>query len=362
MTHIAILSPCIVHGDAVSNDVLGMHQALNKYGYEVKVFAADWTISNPLIKHVKNIKNFICRSDDILIYHYSVGWDVGFKLLKELKCRKIIKYHNVTPPEFYEGINADYVSVCQFGRKELKSLVDAHCDLYLSDSEYNAQELYSQGVCRTNGLVIPPFHHIERLEHIEADFTVLNKYQDGRTNILMVGRLAPNKGHVALINAFNIYHSSYNRESRLLIVGQQDDRLKSYTTLLYEKVESLGLQEAVVFTGGVSDEALKAYYLVSNIFMTTSEHEGFCVPLVESMAMKLPIIAYGSSAIPYTVGKTGLVWEQLDPYLLAGSVDYIVKNEFISASLGEMGWRRYKEIFANEQIETRFMEALKSLV
>jgi glycosyltransferase involved in cell wall biosynthesis len=96
--------------------------------------------------------------------------------------------------------------------------------------------------------------------------------------------------------------------------------------------------------------------------MTTSEHEGFCVPLVESMAMKLPIVAYGSSAIPQTVGKTGLVWEQPDAHLLAGSVDYLVKNEFISARLGEMGWRRYKEVFTNEQIESKFMEILKSLV
>lgn len=362
MTHIAILSPRIIDGDAVSNDVIGMHQSLIKYGYEVQIFAADWTVSKPLIKHVNAIKPFLSKSSDIFIYHYSVGWDIGLSLLQELKCRKIIKYHNVTPPEFYEGINAEYFSVCKIGREQLKSIVDARCDLYLSDSEYNAQELYSKGVCRTTGLVLPPFHHIERLQQIESDFTIIDKYQDGKTNILMVGRLAPNKGHLALIDAFNVYYTSYNRESRLLIVGQEDERLRSYTTLLYEKVQSLSLQEAVVFTGEVSDKALKAYYLVSNIFMITSEHEGFCVPLVESMAMKLPIVAYGSSAIPYTVGKTGLVWGQLDPYLLAGSVDYIVRNEFISASLGEMGWRRYKEIFANEQVETRFMEALKSML
>ena len=267
MTHIAILSPRIIDGDAVSNDVIGMHQALVKYGYEVQVFAGDWSISKPIIKHVNEIKHFLSTTYDIFIYHYSVGWDVGLNLIQELKCRKIIKYLNITPQKFYEGINVEYVNVCRLGREQLESIVDARCDLYLSDSEYNAQELYSKGVCRTNGLVLPPFHHIERLQYIEADFTVLDKYQDGKTNILMVGRLAPNKGHVALIDAFKIYHSSYNRESRLLIVGQEDERLRSYTTLLYEKVKSLGLQEAVVFTGGVSDEALKAYYLVSNIFM-----------------------------------------------------------------------------------------------
>lgn len=362
MTNIAILTPSIIDGDAVSNDVIGMHQALIKYGYQVQVFAAGWSIPNPEIKNVNEINNFVCKSSDVFIYHYSLGWDAGLNLIKQLNCKKVVKYHNVTPQNFFEGINADYVIACRVGREQLKFIAEARCDLYLSDSEYNAEELYSNGVSKKTNLVVPPFHHIERMQHIEADFTILDKYQDGKTNILMVGRLAPNKGHVALIDAFNVYHNNYNRESRLLIVGKEDERLKSYTALLYEKVKSLGLQEAVVFTGGVSDQLLKAYYLVSNVFMITSEHEGFCVPLVESMAMKLPIVAYGSTAIPYTVGKTGLVWEQPDPYLLAGSVDYIARNEFISASLGEMGWRRYKETFANEQIETRFMEALKSLL
>lgn len=361
MTKVAILTPNLTNGDAVSNDVIGMYQALNKAGYEVQVFAADWSVSQPKVELPEKINRFLCDSD-IFIYHYSVGWDFGLNLLKELKCKKIVKYHNVTPPNFYEGINADFVNACQVGREKLKSIVEADCNLYLSDSEYNAQELYSQGVSEANSLVLPPFHHIERLQYIEADFTVIDKYQDGQTNILMVGRVAPNKGHIALIDAFNIYHNTYNRESRLLIVGKEDERLKIYTTLLHEKVESLGLEAAVVFTGEVSDNALKAYYLVSNVFMITSEHEGFCVPLVESMAMKLPIVAYGSSAIPYTVGKTGLVWEQPDPYILAGSVDHITRNEFTSARLGQMGWHRYQETFVNEQIEVKFIEALKSLI
>jgi glycosyltransferase involved in cell wall biosynthesis len=361
MTRIAILSPLIVDGDAVSHDVLGMHQALLKAGYEAQVFAENWKVSTPKIKHTNKIKSFLQSSSDILIYHYSVGWLDGLALLHELNCRKIIKYHNVTPPIFYEGINTDYVSVCRAGREQLKSIVDVGCDLYLADSEYNAQELQAQGVSQAKSFVLPPFHHIDRLQYSDADLSVIDKYQDGKTNVLMVGRIAPNKGHLALIDAFNIYYRHYNPNSRLLIVGKPDERLKLYNELLFERVNSLNLKDAIVFTGEISCEALKAYYLVSQIFMITSQHEGFCVPLVEAMAMKLPIVAYGSSAIPQTVGKTGLVWEELNPHLLAGSVDHIVRNDFVSASLGEMGWRRYKGTFVNEQIETRFMEVLAHL-
>jgi glycosyltransferase involved in cell wall biosynthesis len=362
MTRIAILTPLVVDGDAVSHDVVGMYQALVKAGYEAQIFAEKWEISTPKIKHTKKINSFINTNSDILIYHYSVGWIDGLTLLHDLNCRKVIKYHNVTPPVFYEGINSDYVSVCRAGREQIKSIVDLDCDLYLSDSEYNAQELHSQGVSQAKCFVLPPFHHIERLQYIDADMSILDKYQDGKTNVLMVGRLAPNKGHLALIDAFNIYYRHYNNNSRLLIAGKADERLKLYNSLLYKRASSLNLKDAVVFTGEISYEALKAYYLVSQIFMITSQHEGFCVPLVEAMAMKLPIVAYGSSAVPQTVGKTGLVWEELNPHLLAGSVDHIVRNDFVSASLGEMGWRRYKDTFANGQIEARFMEVLENLV
>ncbi|WGV25484.1 glycosyltransferase family 4 protein [Halotia branconii] len=362
MINIAILTPCIVEGDAVSNDVVGMYNCLKKHGYNVQIFADNWHASNTNnIKYFSQVKSFIKQKKDILIYHYSVGWDIALEIINEINCVKVVKYHNVTPPEFFDGINADYANVCRSGRKQLKLIADIYGALYLSDSEYNANELYLMGVAKDNSWVIPPFHHIDDLQYIDADTSILDEYIDGKVNILMVGRLAPNKGHSTLIDAFDVYHKNYNNDSRLIIVGKHDERLSIYTKSLYEKVNYLGLQESVVFTGGVSTTTLKAYYLTANIFMITSEHEGFCVPLVESMAMKVPIVAYGSTAIPYTVGKAGLVWEQPDPYFMAGSIDCIASKESISTTLGEMGWRRYQEIFTNEQIESKFIKAIENI-
>jgi glycosyltransferase involved in cell wall biosynthesis len=120
----------------------------------------------------------------------------------------------------------------------------------------------------------------------------------------------------------------------------------------------LDLEGAVIFAGCVSDEQLKAYYLAADFFMLTSEHEGFCVPLIEAMALKVPIIACASSAIPSTVGKAGLVWNERNPYLLAESVNYLNNDESISAGLGLMGRRRYEEFFSNERIAEQFLNAL----
>jgi glycosyltransferase involved in cell wall biosynthesis len=364
VVNIAILTPCISEGDAVSNDVIGMYNSLKKYGYQAQLFANNWdnlNTKNIRVKHISRIKSFLKSKQDILIYHYSVGWDIALDIIHQINCIKIIKYHNVTPPEFFKGINLDYVNACHAGRKQLKLIADLDDAFYLSDSEYNANELHSMGVAEENSIVIPPFHHIDDLQYIDADNNILDRYIDGKVNILMVGRLAPNKGHSTLIDAFNIYYKDYNQNSRLIIVGKQDERLNIYTNKLYEKIHNLDLQASILFTGGVSTATLKAYYLSANIFMITSQHEGFCVPLVESMAMKVPIVAYGSTAIPYTVGKAGLVWDQPDQNYMAGSIDCIANDESISYALGEMGWRRYQEIFTNEQIEARFIQTIKNI-
>ena len=363
---IALLSPSLVEGDAVSNDVVGMYKILSKNLFNTKIFADSSTVSHLQVDHPSKIRSFLSKPSDILIYHYSVGWGYGMELLSNINCKTIVKYHNVTPPEFYQGICEDYASICRAGREQLKNLVDMNCDLYLADSQYNLEELISiakEEIKEINGSVVFPFHHIDRLQEVEADISVLKKFKnDEKVNILMVGRLAPNKGHLELISAFNVYHKEYNPNSRLLIVGSQDPRLSKYKDMLDINIRYWNLQDSTFYLGKVSDKALKSYYLVSDLFMIMSEHEGFCVPLVESMSMKLPIVAYGSTAIPYTLGKAGLIWPETDPCLFAGSIDHILKDEYLKMELGMMGWKRYQEHFTNSSIEKTFMEALQQFL
>lgn len=358
--HIAICTPDLAPGDAVSNDVIGMYHALIDSGYKVKIFSENTNIIMPDIYNFKHIKDFLRNSKDMIIYHYSIGWDNGIKILKNLKCLKVIKYHNVTPPEFFKGIAENYIAACQSGRRQMKDIVGIKAKLYLADSEYNMNEILEEGGGSVRCMVVPPFHHIARLQQLEADINVINRFNDGKTNILTVGRVVPNKGHKALIDTFNIYRREYNKNSRLLIVGIEDPGLISYTMSLHSKLRELNLQNNVVFAGRVTDEALKAYYLAADVFMTTSMHEGFCVPLIEAMSMKIPIVAYASSAIPGTVGKVGLVWDEHDPELLAASVDRIVRDEEVRQSLGEMGRRRYQTTFTNEKIKQNLLEAFES--
>jgi glycosyltransferase involved in cell wall biosynthesis len=362
MTRIAIVNSSIEDGDAISNDMLGMYRVLSGQRYEVGLFAESSSIDTPWIQPAAQIQRFLKSSTDILIYHYATGWEAGLRLLKKLTCRKIVKYHNVTPPECFTGINSEYEQVCRTGREFFTELVDVDADLYMADSEYSRREMVSFGVEESKACEVPPFHHIDRLIDIEADLQALDRFNDDNINILTVGRLAPNKGHHVLIDAFAHYLRGYNVNSRLLIVGGNDPKLKAYADSLHRKAIDFGLDNRVVFTGKVSDAALKAYYLVSDIFMITSLHEGFCVPVVEAMSMKIPIVAYGSSAIPYTVGNAGIVWDENDPELMAASVNEIAVHDNIRFALSEMGWNCYQNRFSSREIEVNFMEKMRSVL
>ena len=355
---IAIATPVLIDGDAVSNDVVGMSAALQKAGHDVQIFVHQSLAPGVPVRPIDKVHEFL-RPQDLLIYHFSVGWDQGLHLTTTLRCRKIIKYHNVTPPEYFEGVNEDYAAVCRAGRNMLQNIAAIPADLFLSDSEYNMAELLYACAPPHRNFVVPPFHHIDRLLEADADLATLTQVRDGHTNVLMVGRLAPNKGHVALVEAFARYHYDYNRASRLIIVGKQDPRLSAYLDAIHEAIARFELREKVLFTGEVSEEQLKAYYLAAHVFSIASEHEGFCVPVVEAMAHHVPVAAYASTALTKTLGTAGIVWEQRDPDLLAASINEIATNPDTATGLGDAGWQRYRTHFGNDIIETQFLQVLR---
>jgi glycosyltransferase involved in cell wall biosynthesis len=361
MARVALLSPSVNRADAVSNDLLGMHRTLTARGHRVELFAFDSTVDVPNVRPFVQVHRYLEHPAAVLIYHHSISCWAGLKVLREARCPRVVKYHNVTPPEFFENYSHEFYNACQEGREELRDIALAGCDLYLSDSEYNLQELVGLGADEASSRVVPPFHQVERLDEVDADPAV-NVGKDGTVTILAVGRLVPNKGHALLIDAFATYHHGYNRDSRLLIVGKHDKRLEGYARALRELVTRHGLGDAVRFTGEVSDPALKAYYQGCDLLLVTSLHEGFCVPLVEAMAMKVPVVALAAAAVPGTLGNAGLLWEEPDAELLAESIHTIVSEEETAAALGLIGWERYRQQFSNAAVAEQFLAAAGGLL
>jgi glycosyltransferase involved in cell wall biosynthesis len=347
---VAIVTPSLTTADAVSNDILGESDALTRNGHKVKIFS-----------DLARVRKFLKDPTDILIYHHSRGWHPGVQLVREVQCRRVIRYHNVTPAAFFSGFSRTDQDLCERGRSELNELAAAQCDLYLSASSFSMQELIEKGADEEKSLVVSPFHGIDRLSTITADQETLKTYSGDTTNILTVGRVVPHKNLHHLIEVFAHYHYDYNKDSRLIIVGKGGEGFNTYGKLLHRVVQKLDLTNAVVFTGGVSDEALKACYLVADAFVTVSEHEGFCVPLVEAMSMKLPITAYAHAAIPETLGDAGIVWPEHNALLMAESIDRLIRDKSVRDALGERGYRRYESMFTNRIVERIFLQAMSKL-
>jgi glycosyltransferase involved in cell wall biosynthesis len=362
MSRIAIVSLRIAPGDAVGNDALEMHRVLVARGHKVELFNVHWFQKSPGTRDVSELDDFL--GDDrsaILIYHHAVGWTAGLELVRRARCQRVVKYHNVTPGRFFAGYPGDQRRVCQQGREQLRELARIDCALYLSDSPYNQSELLDAGAPPDRCAVVPPFHHIDRLDAQPADPDVLRRLSDGQTNLLFVGRRAPNKGHRFLLDAFAAYYEHYNARSRLILVGKEDRHLIAYSNLLREQASRLGVFGRVLFIDAVTESELRAYYESASAFVVASEHEGFCVPVVEAMALGVPVVAYGTTAVPHTLGDAGLVWDEPDPFLLAQSIDTVVRDADVRRRLAERGRRRYQSLFANERIEHDFLHALRPL-
>ena len=357
MTRIAILTPTLSSADAVSNDVLSMHSLLNARGHEVNIFAESSNLQGEHIKPSAAALAYLRDADDVLIYHHSIGWNEGVETLKRARCRKIIKYHNVTPPEFFVQVSEHHRTLCENGRAQLAQIVECQPDLYLAASDFNRVDFLAAGSEEQRTAVVAPFNQADQLQAGEADLEILDTYNDGAVNLLTVGGVRPNKGHAALIEAFATYCYHFNAQARLFIVGSENNDFAPYTTMLRQLIESWSIDSRIVFTGEVSEDALKSYYLLASALLMTSEHEGFCVPLVEAMAMKVPIVAYASTAIPETASDAALIWEDRDPYLMAQSIDFLLTNEATRMSLLVRGSQRYEQNFSNRAIEKQFLDA-----
>lgn len=356
MTRVAILTPTFSSADAVSNDVLAMQQLLSARGHEVSIFADHSNLATHSIKPTRSALSYLSGDKDVLIYHHSIGWQPGIEILKTASCRKIIKYHNVTPPEFFTGVSEQHRTLCENGRSQLREIVECRPDLYLAASEFNRKDLISAGSEEQKTAVVPPFSQGDHLQAAEADLEIFDRYNDGSVNLLTVGGVRPNKGHAALIEAFATYCYHFNTRARLFIVGAENQDFAPYTAQLRQLIQSYFIDSRIVFTGAVSENELKAYYLLASALLITSEHEGFCVPLVEAMAMKVPIIAYASSAIPETANESALIWDERDPYLMAQSVEFLLSDEAARMALLLRGSQRYEQRFSNLAINKQLLE------
>jgi glycosyltransferase involved in cell wall biosynthesis len=298
------------YGDAIGHEVLGIQRVLRDAGYASEIFVE--TADRRLEHLTTDYREMVGATapDDVLIHHFSIGSRAS-RTAYALPGRMALVYHNITPPEYFLGVHKDLVKLCFRGRRELTAYIH-RSDIALGDSEYNRQELEDLRFPSTGVLpVVPDFTHLD----LPPNMMMAERFDDGWTNVMFVGRVIPNKKFEDVIRAFHVYRTRHNPRSRLLLVGSYGG-FEKYLAMLHALVARLGTPD-VHFLGHVSNEELTALYDVADLFLCASEHEGFCVPLIESFYKQVPVLAYAATAVPATMDGGGVLYDTKDPFEIA---------------------------------------------
>lgn len=348
--------PTVSFGDAVSNDARAIRKVISEMGYDTGIYAEniDSRLKDPFIHKLSKLPSL--KSNDIVIFNHSTGTDLCYKLEK-MGGRKMMIYHNITPPEFFEPYSPISAKLTAYGYEGTEHLSDK-IDYVMAVSEYNASELRRMGYGCEMFIrpILIPFDDYKK----EPDKDILENYRgDGYKNIVFVGRIAPNKKQEDIIATFAYYKKHIEPKSRLILVGS-DGGMERYSSALKRYASAL-MTDDIIFTGQVSFSKILAYYRVADAFLCMSEHEGFGVPLAEAMFFDVPIMAFDSSAIAETLGGSGVLFREKDPIFCAMLLDRVLKDEKLRGQLIDSQRRRLAD-FEYSVIRERFIEGLNRFI
>ncbi|MPY88728.1 MAG: glycosyltransferase [Luteitalea sp.] len=294
--------PAAHRGDAIGDSARRVRDLLRTRGHEADVFAL--TMDDELRGDVRPFGHPSARAGDMTIFHFALPSPMT-AAFATLECARVLQYHNITPAHFFAGYDRELYRLAQLGRAELRTLV-GQVDLALGDSAYNRQELENLGFAPTG--VMPIAVNTARITQAPRRPALERVLDDGLVNFLFVGRVAPNKRIEDTLLLAEHYKRYVDADYRFIFVGKHD-AVPSYFAAIRALVARFQmLPDRFIFTGPVPDEDLATFYRQASVYLSLSDHEGFCVPLVEAMAADVPVLAYGAGAVPETLGGAGVLF------------------------------------------------------
>jgi glycosyltransferase involved in cell wall biosynthesis len=313
--------PTFHRGDAIGNSMLHLQKFFRSQGFDSRIYCMerDEGLEDKCFLFDSFPKP---SSSDITIFHYALISSLTDPFLR-LPGRKVLLYHNVTPHTFFEPFSDSLTDLLRRSREELKSIAP-DVDLVLADSDFNSQELLAMGARKAVDL--PLFVDFENYKRPENRF-MFELFQDERINILFVGRIVPNKRIEDLIKVLFYYKKYISPLVRLIVIGKTTSLPKYYQSLVRLADEFYLEPNELCFTGHVTDEEMFALYKASHVFLSLSEHEGFGLPLIESMIFDLPVVAYDCTAVPQTMGRGGILIKNKNADLVAELVRITAEDQ-----------------------------------
>ncbi|HVX22278.1 MAG TPA: glycosyltransferase [Acidimicrobiales bacterium] len=347
--------PMLHVGDAVGRHTLAIRDRLRSRGVPSEIYVelddpetADQT--RPASTYPES-----ARPDDVLVYQFATASALVDRLMARPE-RLVVNYHNVTPPPLFSPWDTGLVLHQLRARGELARLA-GRAALGVAVSEVNRADLVQAGFAATE--VVPPVVDLPGAGDSvggqaggrtggQAGSRAGSQAGDqpaGRQEArrhgaqwLAVGRLAPNKAVEDVIAALLAYRAKYDPAAELLVVGKP--AVPSYVAAVHRYVADLGLTGAVRFTGRVDDDELAAAYRSADVLVVSSEHEGFCLPVVEAMARGLPVVAYREGALPEVLGNAGVLLGSKGPVVMADAIRRLQVDDGWRATLVAAGLAR----------------------
>jgi len=363
---ILICHGSITVGDAIGNDILGAYNLLTRLGFNC------WLLGEFVHESIKNQYQFDLSFDsnhinnkyDLVIYHHSIFWENGRRLLSCCTKPIIVKFHNITPPSYFSPYSSLYVENCQEGIKQIFTLAEIfNVKLWQADSEFNLHDLKNFGVAEKNIKVVPPFNRTDSLR--KKTNSAFDSYSTAQ--ILFVGRHAPNKGHFNLLMVLAAYRAIFSDQVLLKIIGNNNDpQLEKYHQEIEQLIFKLGLSENIDIIPHVSDIDLDNLFLNSHIYLNLSDHEGFCVPIIEAQSVGLPVVTTEACALRETTGLNQVVLPhpvtEEDFKLYAGMIHEIITNKPLREKLVTNGFKNVRERFNQEILENLFISSIEPIL
>jgi L-malate glycosyltransferase len=343
------LVPSVVPGDATTGHTLQLQRLLQDLGYESEVYA--FAVHPQLEDRVRLIGELAgpSRPDSFLVYQLSGHSELADWLIGRRE-QIALNYHNITPHRFFWRYDRGIALALLAAQLQVSQLAyvakGAVCD-----SEFNASDLARRGLDKTS--VAPILLDLSEFDAEAEPRTVekLERLRDtGGAHFLFVGGVAPHKAQHDLVRALAVYRRIYDPAARLSIVGRPMSG--GYFSALESFVAELGLGDAVELTGGVTHEQLVAYYRNADVFVSASEHEGFCVPLIEAMHHGLPVVAYAAGAVADTLGEGGVLVEDKSAGPLAAAMWRVASDDQTRQRLSDAGTRRARNFSLEETRES----------
>jgi glycosyltransferase involved in cell wall biosynthesis len=345
--------PNLAHGDAISNDAIFIRDQLRALGFRSEIYVR--FIDPRVADKCSPFSPQAVMASEALIYHHSIGTEITPHILRYAGPKCLI-YHNITPAKFFEPYRPEFAVILKQGRNDLLNLVP-HFSLSLGDSTYNAEELTRCGFPHVDVLPIcvDPAQWI-----FPPDPILMAKLQDGRTNVLFVGRIAPNKKQDDLLHAF-WHYLAHDPSARLILVGSEESG-DPYAAHLREIISSLNLGDSVWLAGALPEPQLQACYQTADLFWSMSEHEGFCVPLIEAMWFDIPILAFRSTAVPETLGDAAFMFHDKDSISELAAAAHVVLTDLALREKIIVAQRKAREKFLPKRIIPRIANLARQLI